>query len=70
MGYREFFPFQILLARTVEDSKIKKSEAIVAIDDSGHKKIKMTYAEATRCRSNVLAQNEKVRLGIHPADNE
>ena len=54
----------------VEDSSIEKSEAILAIDDSGHKKIKMTYSEATRCRSNVLAQNEKILLGIHPADNE
>jgi hypothetical protein len=54
----------------VEDSNIKKNEAVVTIDDSGHKKVKMTYAEATRCRSSVLAQNEKIRLGIHPADNE
>ena len=54
----------------VENTSIKKSEAVEAIDDSGHKKIKMTYAEATKCRSNVLAQNERIRLGFHPIDHE
>ena len=31
----------------------KKNEATMTFDDSGHKRTKMTYAQALKCRSNI-----------------
>ena len=52
----------------VENSQVKKNEANVALDNSGQEKTRLTYAQAVKCQSNVEAQNEKIRLGIHPTD--
>ena len=47
---------------------IQKNEAIVTIDDSGHKRTRMTYAQALKCKSNVARQDKVIGLGIHPTN--
>ena len=62
------YDLQSSMEERVENSRNEKNEARFAIDDSSHKQAKMTYAQALKCRSNVEAQNERIRLGIHPTD--
>ena len=60
------FDLESLIEERVENSRIEKSEAGLAINDSSHKPTKMTYAQALKCKSNVAVQNERIRMGIHP----
>ena len=55
-----FDPMQSIEERVENNSSNGKSEAIVAIDNKGHKHTRMTYAQALKCQSNVAQQNKNI----------